>query len=114
MATQLEKINLVRGDELVLVLTFTEDEVAYPLSTYTNIVCDFRERQSEASNLIASCEISDGILIDENTITLTLDSDETKSFDEGIYHYDLRFLIGDVVETHLYGQIEITQNTTAI
>jgi len=114
MATQLEKISLVRGDEFVLVLSFLEGETTYPLSTYTNIVSDFRERQSESSNLIASCEIGDGILIDENTLTLTLTSDESKAFDEGIYYYDLRFLIGDVVETHLYGQIEITQNTTAI
>jgi len=115
---------IVKGDNLYIVLQFEEPAdgetpaVAFDLSVYDEIVCEFREGPADYTPLLLQTQLSTGEITlsgdDNDTLLITIPGSTTENFTEGTFHYDIRFIIDEYVETLLSGIIDVTSNISQI
>lgn len=121
---ELETYAIRRGDNLYLVLTFEEPgegeapATAFDLSVYDNIICEFREGPAQHTPLVHRATLADADIVisgaGNNIMVIELPANTTNEFGPGTYHYDIRFVLGDQVESLLGGIVNVTSNISEI
>lgn len=112
--------NITKGNTYNEILVFNEreDNVVTPLdlTQYTNIKQDIRRRITINSELLHSCDLTDGISIsgsDNNILNIIIPSTEVATWNGGTYYRDITVTDGwGHIYTYCTGKIQVRENIT--
>lgn len=110
----LSTYHLTRGNTYKEILQFSANGQPVDLTQFTAIKMDIRAAQNPDSQLLKSVQLGQGIEVEANTLTITIDATETRQWAPGTWFRDLvvQTPTGEVY-TWAQGHIAVLSNITS-
>lgn len=108
----MEKIEVIRGDDLTIELALTEEDGTPVNLTGTTVFFTVKKKLADSDeDAVISKEVTDHTEPENGVAVISLDNDET-DIAAGIYHWDIQILNAGKISSINYGIFRVIPDVT--